>query len=60
MRPSVALVGLGVGRGLYDDASPKFVRAVVRDGPVTHDVPSIVFAAVQPVVSGVSVAWALL
>ena len=23
VRPSVALVGLGVGRGLYNDASPK-------------------------------------
>ena len=39
VRPSVALVGLGVGRGLYDDASPKLKRAVVRSGPGLHDVP---------------------
>ena len=40
VRPSVALVDLGVGWGLYDDASPKSQRAVVRSGPALHDVPS--------------------
>ena len=40
VRPSVALVDLGVGWGLYDDASPKVQRAVVRSGPALHDVPS--------------------
>ena len=40
VRPSVALVDLGVGWGLYDDASPKALRAVVRSGPALHDVPS--------------------
>ena len=40
VRPSVALVGLGVGRGLYNDASPKPLRAKVRSGPARHDVPS--------------------
>ena len=39
VRPSVALVGLGVGRGLYDDASPNMERAMVRSGPSLHDVP---------------------
>ena len=43
VRPSVALVGLGVGRGLYDvplnTASPNPERAKVRSGPSLHDVP---------------------
>ena len=40
VRPSVALVDLGVGGGLYNDASPKPLRAKVRSGPARHDVPS--------------------
>ena len=39
VRPSVALVGWGVGWGLYNDASPRCSREVVRSGPGLHDVP---------------------
>ena len=40
VRPSVALVGLGVGRGLYDDASPQVPVPSswtgVTGSPLTH------------------------
>ena len=39
VRPSVALVDLGAGQGLYNDASPKRERPLVRSGPALHDVP---------------------